>query len=110
MPGSEETARSVFLEFELEHPIAEDWAAEGWVDIDGVEFELDLKPGGDGVRGHPSDWYGDVSESSSYVWGEASGELLVGAIPPVAGERTVAGQLWGIPGTEVVRVRAYARE
>jgi len=112
-PTSHETARSVFLEFVVDHENTNPWAVEGWVEIDGIEFEIDLQPGADGVKGYPADWEEDVDIEESHIWSSISGEILLGSLPPVAeegGERKVDGQVWGLHGTEIASLRVYARE
>ncbi len=115
-PTSHETARSVWLEFVVDYEIldkTDPWALEGWVEIDGVEFEIDLQPGSEGIKGYPDTWEEEIEVEEWHVWSEVSGNLLLGSIPPVAeegSERKVDGQVWGLPGTEVVALRVYALE
>lgn len=112
-PKSPETARSVFLEFVVEHEHADPWAVEGWVELDGVRFEIDLKPDGEGVVGYPVEWEEDLKFEESHLWSEVSGEILLGSLPPddaEGAEGQVDGQVWGLPGTEFASLRVYARE
>lgn len=134
---SAETGRDVYLEFETEYelpdasltgildetpPPAVDglaegdgevpplWGLEGWVEIEGMEFEVDLAPGRDGIKGHPTEWELTVSETEGRLWGTSRGELLLGTVPPGAANGQVKGMVWGLPGTYITKARVFVRE
>ncbi len=134
VPVSAETGRDVYLQFEAEYeledasltgiieepppvenaPDAEPlppWGVEGWVEIEGMEFEIDIAPGHDGIKGHPTDWEEwDLTTEEGRLWGSSKGELLLGTVPPGAPTGEVKGMIWGLPGTYVTTARVFVRE